>query len=54
MIDGKYSKRYLRELLKDTITGNDGYPLYRRRSTEDNEKAITLKVRGNIIEVDNR
>ncbi|GFR16531.1 helitron_like_N domain-containing protein [Trichonephila clavata] len=24
-----------RDLLAETITGNDGYPLYQRRSTED-------------------
>jgi len=54
VIDGKCSKRCPRELLEKTITDNDGYSLYRRRSTEDNGKAITLKVNGNIIEIDNR
>jgi len=54
VIDGKCSKRYPRELLKDTITDNDGNPIYRQRNTEDNVKAITLKVSGNIIGVDNR
>ncbi|GFQ95438.1 helitron_like_N domain-containing protein [Trichonephila clavata] len=33
--DGKCTKRYPRDLNAETITGNDGYPLYRRRSTED-------------------
>ncbi|GFQ93003.1 helitron_like_N domain-containing protein [Trichonephila clavata] len=33
---------------------NDGYPLYRRRSTEDGSKSITLKVLTNNIDVDNR
>jgi len=32
VINGKCYKQYHRELLKDIITGNDGYPLYRRRS----------------------
>ncbi|GFW06029.1 helitron_like_N domain-containing protein [Trichonephila clavipes] len=35
MSDGKCTKRYPRKLVSDTITGNDGYPLYRRRSVED-------------------
>ncbi|GFR05227.1 uncharacterized protein LOC104236095 [Trichonephila clavata] len=39
---------------KNMIHGNDGYLLYRRRSTEDGEKSITLKVLNNTIDVDNR
>ena len=35
MTDGKCTKQYPRDLLCENITGNDGYPLYRRRSTED-------------------
>ena len=54
MSDGKCTKRYPRHFLAETITGNDGYPLYRRRSTEDGGKSITLKVRNNDAEVDNR
>ncbi|XP_066428603.1 uncharacterized protein [Eleutherodactylus coqui] len=54
MKDGKCTKRYPRDLHAETITGNDGYPQYRRRSTEDGGKLITLKVRNNDIEVDNR
>ncbi|GFU32746.1 ATP-dependent DNA helicase [Trichonephila clavipes] len=54
MSDGKCTKRYPRDLLSETITGNDGYPLYRRRSTEDGGKSIKLKVLNNIIDVDNR
>jgi len=52
--DEKCTKRYPRDILAETITGNDGYPLYRRRSTEDGNKSITLKIRNNDIEVDNR
>lgn len=54
MIDGNCSKRYPRQLVKDTITGNDGYPLYRRRSTDDNGKSTVIKVRNQDIVVDNR
>ena len=35
MKDGKCTKRYPRQLIQDTQTGEDGYPLYRRRSSED-------------------
>ncbi|GFR00265.1 helitron_like_N domain-containing protein [Trichonephila clavata] len=52
--DGKCTKRYPRDLLGETITGNDGYSLYRRRSTEDGWISITLKVLTNTIDVDNR
>ncbi|XP_066453866.1 uncharacterized protein [Eleutherodactylus coqui] len=54
MKDGKCTKRYPRDLHAETITRNDGYPQYRRRSTEDGGKLITLKVHNNDIEVDNR
>lgn len=54
MIDGNCSKRYPRQLVQDTITGNDGYPLYRRRSTDDNGKSTVIKVRNQDIVVDNR
>lgn len=32
MEDGKCTKNYPRQLLQETITGIDGYPLYRRRT----------------------
>ncbi|GFX61047.1 uncharacterized protein LOC104236095 [Trichonephila clavipes] len=41
-------------VVSDIITGNDGYPLYRRRSVEDGGKSVVLKVRNIDIEVDNR
>jgi len=42
--EGKYTKQYPRDLLAKTIyTGNDRYPYYRRRSSEDSGKTITLK-----------
>ncbi|GFS58894.1 helitron_like_N domain-containing protein [Trichonephila clavipes] len=43
MSDGKCTKRYPRKLVSDTITDNDGYPLYRRRSVEDGGKSVILK-----------
>ncbi|XP_055920291.1 uncharacterized protein LOC129951943 [Eupeodes corollae] len=53
MVDGKCSKRYPRKLTAETITGNDGYPLYRRRLHHDNGRTITTKVKGNVFVVDN-
>lgn len=54
MVDGKCSKRYPRDLIVETITGNDGYPLYRRRSVADNGRSVVVKVRGQYVDVDNR
>jgi len=54
MADGKCSKRYPRALVAETITRNDGYPLYRRRSTKDNEILSIVKVNQHGIEIDNR
>lgn len=54
MVDGKCSKSYPRALVAETITGSDGYPLYRRRSTADNGRSTIVKVNQQDIEVDNR
>ncbi|KAH0816064.1 hypothetical protein GEV33_006727 [Tenebrio molitor] len=53
MVDGKCSKRYPRNLTAETITGNDGYPMYRRRSPDDNGRTITTEVKGNDFVIDN-
>lgn len=50
MKDGSCSKRYPRPFLKDTQTGDDGYPQYRRRSPADGGNTIKI----NEIELDNR
>jgi hypothetical protein len=56
--DGKCTKRYPRQLIHDTQTGDDDYPLYRRRSVEDGDiKAkITMKCVNAVrdIEIDNK
>jgi len=53
MVDGKCSKRYPRNLTNETITGNYGYALYRRRSSNDSSRTTTVKVKGNDFVVDN-
>ncbi|XP_061398409.1 uncharacterized protein LOC133334127 [Musca vetustissima] len=54
MVDGKCTKKYPRQLLKETISGIDGYPLYRRRSVEDGGKTTTVKARNIDVDIDNR
>ena len=54
MVDGKCSKRFPRQLVAETISGNDGYPLYRHQSTDDNGRSTIVKVNQQEIEVDNR
>ncbi|RVE42412.1 hypothetical protein evm_012949 [Chilo suppressalis] len=53
MADGKCTKRYPRPLVAETVTGNDGYPVYRRRSKEDNGQTIKVKVQNQEIEIGN-
>ncbi|XP_074106305.1 uncharacterized protein LOC141532045 [Cotesia typhae] len=50
MVEGKCSKKYPKTFLKETETGEGGYPKYRRRSPADNGIKIML----NGIEIDNR
>ncbi|EPB66767.1 hypothetical protein ANCCEY_14141 [Ancylostoma ceylanicum] len=58
MKDRKCTKNYPREFIQETQTGNDGYPLYRRRRPGEGGFAARVKVRMNNqqteIEVDNR
>ena len=54
MDQGKSTKRFPRELLKDTQTGHHDYPLYRRRKPQDGGHIakITKRVRGQSHEVE--
>ena len=52
MADCKCLKLYPQGLL--AITGNCGYPLYRRRSTADNRRSTIVKVNQQDIKIDNR
>jgi len=50
----KCAKKFPRSFVKETQTGKDGYPTYRRRSTKDGGISFELrKKNGNIIEVGN-
>ncbi|XP_031634678.1 uncharacterized protein LOC116347980 [Contarinia nasturtii] len=53
MKDGKCTKRYPREMIQETQTGNDGYPLYRRRKPNDGGHKTLIKMRSVDVEIDN-
>ncbi|XP_014298458.2 uncharacterized protein LOC106693783 [Microplitis demolitor] len=50
MVDGSCTKKYPKHFMKETQTGEDGYPKYRRRSPEDG--GVTTII--NEINIDNR
>lgn len=54
MKDNRCSKRFPKAFVNETITTEDGYPSYRRRSPEAGGFVAQVKVNGNILEVDNR
>ncbi|GFQ98566.1 ATP-dependent DNA helicase [Trichonephila clavata] len=45
MKNGRCTEIYPREFLKETQTGRDGYPLYRRRSPEDGGFSTVINIR---------
>ncbi|KAL7287204.1 hypothetical protein TKK_0018635 [Trichogramma kaykai] len=53
MKDSKCTKCYPKVMHTDIITGNGGYPQYRRRSIDNGGKLITVKVKNLDFEVDN-
>jgi len=54
MIEKICSKFYPLFCYADTITGNDGFSLYLRRSAKDNGRTISLKVKNKDLIVENR
>ena len=51
MVNGKCSKCYPQNLMAEYMAGDDGYPLYQRRSPNDNGR--TTKVKANNFMADN-
>lgn len=45
---------YRRDLIAETITENDGYPLCRRRSVADNLRSVVVMIKRQNVDVDNR
>jgi len=54
MNNGRCSKKYSRNFVKETQTGDDGYPTYRRRSPEDGGHTTSVNIHGKTIQLDNR
>ncbi|XP_035445477.2 uncharacterized protein LOC118272869 [Spodoptera frugiperda] len=54
MQDGRCSKRYPKALVDETVTGHDGYPLYRRRSRDNGGFIVEKRVSGQQVTLDNR
>ncbi|KAJ8723199.1 hypothetical protein PYW08_003111 [Mythimna loreyi] len=54
MKDGRCTKRFPKQFTNETITGEDGYPSYRRRSPAEGGHSTELSVRGQAQPVDNR
>lgn len=54
MKNGICSKKYPRRFVSNTQTGEDGYPVYRRRDVYNGGRIATLNIRGGTITVDNR
>lgn len=53
-MDHVESLKYSRHFVNDTQTGEDGYPVYRRRDVEDGGQTATLNIRGSRFIRDNR
>ncbi|GFV64163.1 ATP-dependent DNA helicase [Trichonephila clavipes] len=55
IVDGKRSKRFPRQMLQETQTGDDGYPLYRRRKQDDGGHVVAGRATesGMLEDVDN-
>ncbi|GBP20843.1 hypothetical protein EVAR_80660_1 [Eumeta japonica] len=53
MKNGVCTKKYPRTFMNDTQTGEDGYPVYRRRDTRNGGRNTTLQIRGNNVTIDN-
>ncbi|KAL8608682.1 hypothetical protein ACOMHN_002911 [Nucella lapillus] len=53
MKDNRCKKKFPRVLRKETETGENGYPQYRRRSPEDGGQTTKLKIRGQ-VQIDNQ
>ncbi|GBP21597.1 hypothetical protein EVAR_9782_1 [Eumeta japonica] len=54
MKDGKCTKRYPCELIHETQTGGDAYPLYKRRKPDEGGYITTLKMSNAVVDIDNR
>ncbi|XP_055918607.1 uncharacterized protein LOC129950708 [Eupeodes corollae] len=54
MKNGICTKKYPRRFVTETQTGEDGYPVYRRRDVDNGRQIAALNVRGRTVNIDNR
>lgn len=54
MENHKCMKKYPRPFIAETLTGDDGYPTYRKRSPENGEYTASINLRRTTIDIDNR
>ncbi|KAF8786089.1 hypothetical protein HNY73_007853 [Argiope bruennichi] len=54
MVDNKYTKTFPRDLVHETRIGDDGYPHYSRRKSENGGYTTTIRVRNADVVIDNR
>lgn len=53
MKNGICTKKYPRRLVNETQTGEDGYPVYRRRDAASGGQSASLNIRGSSFTIDN-
>ncbi|GFQ83909.1 ATP-dependent DNA helicase [Trichonephila clavata] len=51
MADGKCTKSFPKNFTNDTITNVDGYPIYRRKNTDNSEQSFTKNVNNADIDI---
>lgn len=54
MQNGICTKKYPRDLLAETQTGIDGYPIYKRRKIEDGGHTTIINIKDYEVEIDNK
>lgn len=54
MSENRCTCHYPRDFIQETQSGNDSYPIYRRRSPEDDGHSFIKKIRNINVEIDNR
>ena len=54
MKDGRCTNKFPKRFINETVTGEDGYPTYRRRSPTEGGFSTELTVRSQTVQVDNR
>lgn len=54
MVDGKCTKSFPKNFTNDTITNVDGYPIYRRRRSDNGGQSFVKNINSLEIDIDNR